>query len=235
MKLTLIPDAQGKIQLPEGFQFTPGKALTLYTEEPESFPIFPIVLKTNEHCRFTDEQFLEFSHINEIFPIFRSANHEIVIEKPMFTEGGERELLIASELIFWNRQHKLGRVYGPNSMFKLPDGAMYAPDTSYIGFSRLEKTPVEKKQGVYEVVPEFVLELMSDSDRLPVAKQKMEEIWMKNGAEVGVLIDYKNEEYYVYEKGKEEPTKFSFSVPFTHEELLPHFSLDLQALAEEWE
>jgi len=234
MKLTLIPDEQGKIQLPEGFQFTPDEALTLYTEEPEPFPIFPIILKTNENCRFTDEQFLEFSHINETFPIFRSASHEIVIEAMMFTEGGEREASILIEFGIWNKKYKLGRLFGPSSMFKLPDGAMYAPDTSYIAFSRLEKTPVEKKQGVYEVVPEFVLELMSDSDRLPVAKQKMEKVWMKNGVEVGVLIDYKKESYYVYEKGKEEPTKFPFSKPFTHEELLPHFSLDLQSLAEEW-
>jgi len=61
----------------------------------------------------------------------------------------------------------------------------------------------------------------------------MKEVWMKNGVEVSVLIDYKKEEYYVYEKDKEEPTKFLFLAPFTHK-ILPHFSLDLQALAEEW-
>jgi Uma2 family endonuclease len=233
MKLTVTPNENGTFTLPEGFKYTPGEALTLYTEEPDPSSLFPIVLKTNENCRFTDEQFLEFSHINETFPIFRNANHEIVIEMTMFTKGGERELSIAIEFGIWNKKHKLGRLFGPNSMFTLPDGAMYAPDTSFIAFTRLDAAPPEKKEGAFKIVPEFVLELMSDSDRLSAAQRKMEEVWMENGVEVGVLIDYKKEEYYVYEKDKSAPTKFPFSEPFTHE-ILPYFSLDLQALAEEW-
>jgi len=235
MKLTVIPDENGKFTLPEGFDFTPNAPLTLYTEEPESsFEIFPLVLRTNEDCQFTDEQFMAFSAANDVFSIFRNANQEIVIEMPQLTQGGKRELLIASEFIFWNRKHKLGEVYGPNSMFKLPDGALYAPDTSFIAFTRLDAAPPEQREGTYEVVPEFVLELMSETDRLGAAQKKMQEVWMCNGVELGVLIDYKKEEYYVYEKGKEEAQKYPFSVPFTNEEILPHLELDLQALAEEW-
>lgn len=233
MKLTVTPNENGEFTLPEGFNYTPGEPLTFYTEEPEPASLFPIVLKTNENCRFTDEQFLEFSHINETFPIFRNANHEIVIEMTMFTNGAKREGLLLFEFIAWNKQHKLGEVYGPNAMFTLPDGAMYSPDTSFIAFTRLNAAPPEEKQGAFKIVPEFILELMSDSDRLSATQRKMEEVWMKNGVEVGVLIDYKKEEYYVYEKDKKEPIKFPFSSPFMHD-ILPHFSLDLQTLAEEW-
>jgi Uma2 family endonuclease len=67
---------------------------------------------------------------------------------------------------------------------------------------------------------------MSDSDRLAAAKRKMEEVWMKNGVETGLLIDPKKKVYYVYTQGEENPQEFSFDVLFSCK-TLPHFELNL--------
>ena len=49
--------------------------------------------------------------------------------------------------------------------------------------------------------PEFVMEVMSPSDRLKAAKEKME-LWIANGAQLGWLIDGDHETVYVYRKAR---------------------------------
>jgi Uma2 family endonuclease len=53
------------------------------------------------------------------------------------------------------------------------------------------------------LVPEFVIEVMSPSDRLARAQKKMR-LWAKNGVELGWLIDGDNRRVYVY-RGTAEP------------------------------
>jgi Uma2 family endonuclease len=53
------------------------------------------------------------------------------------------------------------------------------------------------------VVPEFVVEVMSPSDRLKAAQQKMR-LWAANGVELGWLIDGDARRVYVY-RGMSEP------------------------------
>jgi len=231
-KLTLIPDEHGQIQLPEGFAFTPGEPLTFHTqslrEEEESY--FPLYLETNENCRFTDEQFTEFSVLNDDrYTISRTHTHQIVIEMPTHGNTSEINAKLSGYLFMWNIAHKLGKTYDSSGGFTLPDGAMFAPDAAFVAFVRWNKLTDEQKQGFPQVVPDFVAELMSDSDSLKAAKRKMEEVWMKNGVETGLLIDPKQKKYYVYSEGKEEPQEFSFEVSFSCN-TLPHFELDLNLI-----
>ncbi len=50
------------------------------------------------------------------------------------------------------------------------------------------------------MVPDFVAEVMSPSDRLPAAKEKMAE-WMENGVTLGWLIDGDDQTVYIYRRG----------------------------------
>ena len=54
--------------------------------------------------------------------------------------------------------------------------------------------------------PEFVSELLSPSDRLPVAKAKMVE-WIANGAGLGWMIDPKAQAVTIYRPGQEPETR----------------------------
>ena len=226
MKLTLTPDENGQIQLPEDFEFTPGEALTLYTEEPSEESYFPLYLETNENCHFTDEQFMAFSACNDFYQISRTHTHQIVIEMSTHGDTSEMNAALTGELYVWNKIHKLGKTYDSNGGFRLADGAMFSPDAAFVAFVRWNKLTEAQQTKFPEIAPCFVAELMSGSDTLAACKRKMEEVWMKNGVETGLLIDPKKKTYYVYTQGEEEPQELSFDTLFSCK-TLPHFELNL--------
>jgi len=225
-KITLIPDADGKCKLPESVAFTPGEALTLYTATNEDDRYFPLYLETNKNCRFTDEQFMEFSNCNDFYQISRTNTHQIVIEMATHTNTSERNANLNGELYIWNKRNKLGKIFDSNGGFRLADGAMYAPDASFVAFVRWNKLSEEQQGQFAEIAPCFVAELMSKSDSLLAAQRKMQEVWMDNGVETGLLIDPEKEKYYVYTQGEEAPQEFTFDVLFSCK-TLPHFELNL--------
>jgi len=229
-------DEEGKIQLPEDLQEKFSGEITVHIQTEEVKPqyeLFPLKLQLPEDVRMSYSQFVAFSALNERYSFSLTSNHEILIEPPMLPDGSERESLITTEFINWNRKYKFGKVYGSRAEFILPDGGIYQPDTAFIGFTKLD-TVKKKGQEIAKLVPDFVLELMSESDRLNQSHEKMQKVWIKNGVKVAVMVDYKNERYFVYEAVEENYKEFPFSTPFTHEEVLPHFTLNLEELAEEW-
>ena len=54
--------------------------------------------------------------------------------------------------------------------------------------------------------PDFIIELVSPSDRLPDAKKKIADEWIANGVEVAWLIDVKRRTVTIYRIGEEPET-----------------------------
>jgi Uma2 family endonuclease len=224
--LTLVPDENGLCQLPEGMEFTPGQPITLYTRQNEEESYFPLYLETNENCHLTDDQFMEFSACNDFYQISRTNTHKIVIEMATHGPTSKRNAKLNGELYIWNKMHKLGELFESNGGFILPDGAMYAPDAAFVAFVRWNKLTEAQQVKFPEIVPCFIAELMSASDSLSAAQRKVQEVWMDNGVETGLLIDPERKMYYVYTQGEEEPQAYSFDVLFSCK-TLPHFKLNL--------
>jgi Uma2 family endonuclease len=84
----------------------------------------------------------------------------------------------------------------------LPSGAAYSPDASWVLRSRLDKLTRDEKRKFPRLCPDFVVELMSPSDRLSKAKVKMRE-WIENGAQLGWLLDPDRRTAYIYRPGRE--------------------------------
>jgi Uma2 family endonuclease len=82
----------------------------------------------------------------------------------------------------------------------LPDSSALSPDAAWVSNGSLRRLTPQQRKEFLALCPEFVVEIMSPSDRLKSAKTKMEQ-WMANGAELGWLIDGDNETIYVYRKG----------------------------------
>ncbi len=74
----------------------------------------------------------------------------------------------------------------PHATFFLPDGSMLSPDASYVLPAKLKGLTKDKLTGFPYLCPDFVIELLSKSDSVPKAKQKMER-WIENGAALGWL------------------------------------------------
>jgi Uma2 family endonuclease len=132
------------------------------------------------------------------FRFERTREGEILMNPPAggFTSRGNVEIL--AQLHSWWKTRRSGMVFDCNGGFFLPDGSMLSPDASYVLPKRLIGLTRDDLTGFPRLCPDFVIELLSVSDSLPKAQQKMER-WIENGATLGWLIDPYKKKVYVYE------------------------------------
>ncbi len=149
----------------------------------------------------TDAQLEEFCRLNEIAQVERTREGVIRLNAPAGSEGSDGNSEINVQLRMWWRTHRRGRAYDSSGGFYLPDGSMLSPDGAYCTPERLAAVTREDRKGFPHMCPDFVIELMSETDRLAAAKRKME-LWLENGARVAWLVDPKRRQVWVYEAGK---------------------------------
>jgi Uma2 family endonuclease len=97
----------------------------------------------------------------------------------------------------WARRDGRGKAFGSSVQFMLPDGSGLSPDAAWVSNERLASLSKRELRQFPRLVPEFVIEVMSPSDRLVSAQKKMK-LWAENGVELGWLIDGDNQCVYVY-------------------------------------
>jgi Uma2 family endonuclease len=117
-----------------------------------------------------------------------------------WTSSGNQE--ISRQLGNWWASHERGRVFDSSGGFRLPDGSTLSPDAAYISEERLRALPKGALRGFPRVCPDFVVELLSESDTLAGMRAKMED-WIANGARLGWLIDPYHRDAWVYRPGME--------------------------------
>lgn len=177
-------------------------------------------------CQISDEQFYQLCRKNPEIKFERNATGELMIMSPTGGETGNRNIEIAGDFVFWNRQNKLGKLFDSSTCFKLPNGANRSPDIAWIKQSRWDELTPEEKEKFPPIAPDFVLELMSPSDSLKATQAKMQE-YMENQVKLAWLIDRKNlyVEIYRLEKSVE---AFNSATTLFGEDVLPGFILDLK-------
>lgn len=116
-----------------------------------------------------------------------------------FTSSGNSE--ITYQVGQWLRTHGKGRVFDSNGGFRLPDGSILSPDASYVSEERLKALPKGALRGFPPVCPDFVIELVSESDPLETVKGKMND-WIANGAQLAWLIDPYQRQVHVFRPGR---------------------------------
>ena len=80
----------------------------------------------------------------------------------------------------------------------MPDGSVRQPDAAWISDERLAALlPRGQRPAFPRIVPDFVIEVRSSSDRLSQQQRKMEE-WISYGARLGWLVDPEQSRIYVY-------------------------------------
>lgn len=178
---------------------------------------------------FTDEQFFAFCQANSDAKFERTAQGEIIVTAPTTGETGRRNSGINFQLSFWNLKTGLGYVFDSDTGFYLPNGAMRNPDAAWIVKSRWYALPLSERESFPHLVPDFVVELRSKSDRLPVLQAKVQE-WVDNGVRLAWLIDPYDKAVFIYK-----PNAGVHQQPLvgmlTAENVLPGFELDLALMA----
>ena len=202
------------------------------TRTAEASEVLPIVLKLRPLIQLTEEQFAEFCGLNRDLRIERTATGELEIMAPAFSRTSNRNIKITTQLEVWSDRDGAGIAFDSSAGFTLPNGAVRGPDASWISKSRLTALTSEQRSGFYNICPDFVLELRSDTDRLSVLQAKMQE-YMDNGARLGLLIDPLDRRVYIYRPDREIET-LDNPESVSADPVLPAFTLDLKEIWNPW-
>ena len=186
----------------------------------------PAKLVFNPELQMTDDEYYAFCLANPDVRFERTAEGEIVIVPPAGLESDNRNVHVVERLNNWTRRTARGKAFGPSSEFILPTRAALSPDAAWVSNGRLAQVSKDQRRKFPPVCPEFVIEVMSPSDRLPTAKKEMED-WLRGGVELGWLIEGDNQTVYVYRKGQKGPETLTGIGKIAGEGPVAGFELDL--------
>jgi Uma2 family endonuclease len=149
----------------------------------------------------SDAEFEALCRDNENVRFERTKEGAIRMNPPAggWTSSGNAE--ISFQLSSWWSTRGSGRVFDSSGGFRLADGSTLSPDASYVSEERLKKLPKGALRSFPQVCPDFVIELLSESDTLDGLQAKMQD-WMANGAQLGWLIDAYERQVFVFRPGK---------------------------------
>lgn len=147
--------------------------------------------------RMSDDEFIEFCVRNTDWRIEMTKEGDIIIMPPAYSETGRKNFNLTAEVAYWAKKDGTGIGFDSSTGFILPNTAKRSPDVSWISKKRWNALTDEQKDKFAQICPDFVIELRSDSDRLKVLREKMQE-YIENGAQLGWLIDPQERKVYVY-------------------------------------
>jgi len=136
-------------------------------------PSIPLTIHCPWITSMTIQEFYEFCLANRDLRIERTANGEVIIMPPAFSDTGNRNFNIAVQLGTWANQDGTGLGFDSSAGFTLPNGATRSPDASWISLSHWNVLTDEQKASFAPICPDFVIELRSSSDRLNDLQEKM--------------------------------------------------------------
>jgi Uma2 family endonuclease len=172
----------------------------------------------------TDEELMRFCAENDPLRVERNAQGELIVMSPTGSAGGGVETDVTLEFGIWARQDGRGKVFGSNAGFTLPDGSVRAADCHWVSWPRWNALSRDDQKRFAPICPEFIIEVRSETDRLPDLQAKME-MWIANGAEVAWLIDPLEKAVTIYRPGEQpellaQPTSVQGSGPIAGFELV---------------
>ena len=171
--------------------FTRRRAVALATE------VEAMVVRFRPAVRWTDEELFEFCQQNNELRVEQTAKGEVIIMPPVGWEGSHRNFNLYGPFAAWQERSATGQFSDSSGGFKLPNKAMRSPDIAWVAQERLDGLTKQHWKRFLPLCPDFVVELRSETDRLPTLQKKMAE-YIANGARLGWLIDPLERQVFVY-------------------------------------
>ena len=176
-----------------------------------------------EDLQLTDDEFFRFCRDNQGLRFERRKNGDLILKSLKGGKLGNQTFELSIDFVFWNRQSKWGYFFDSSTAFRLPDTAILSPDVAGVCGDRWEALTEQQQSKFVPLCPDFVLELLSPSDRLADAKGKMTE-WLANGCQLAWLLDPATRTAYVYRPNVPVATVEAVT-QLSGEDVLPSFVL----------
>lgn len=177
------------------------------------------------HQSVTPKQYERLVHKHSDLRLELTSTGELIIMPPTGFQSGVRNANLTYQLVTWATKDGSGICADSSTIFALPNGARRIPDVAWIKREKCERLTNKQKEGFGPFCPDFVVEVMSPSDRLTQQRNKMVE-YIENGASLGWLIDPFKRQVYVYGPD-DEVVILDNPETVSGDPLLPGFKLDL--------
>jgi Uma2 family endonuclease len=187
-----------------------------------------LVVKLAPLVKLDDDQLFDFCQLNRDLRIERDAEGALILMAPVGGASSARNMEVCRQLANWAQRDGSGIAFDSSVGYILPNGAMRSPDGSWVRRERWDALRAEQRERFLPLCPDFVVELRSPSDRLPNLQRRLREL-IRNGAQLGWLIDPRRRLVHVYRPGQPvhtllAPTEIRADPP------LNGFVLDLRAI-----
>jgi Uma2 family endonuclease len=172
----------------------------------------------------TSEQFAQLCQANPDLRLELTSTGELIVMPPTFGISGKRNFSLTGQFWAWVEQDGTGTGFDSSTGydFLAMSGGKPSPDVSWIQNSRLVGVDLEQ---FIAVVPDFVIELRSSSDRLSTLQSKMLE-YQGYGVRLGWLINPQDRQVEIYRLDQEIEV-LSDPPEVSGEDILPGFGLNL--------
>ncbi len=147
---------------------------------------------------------------------------------PTGGETGNRNSKLTKKLAIYEDKNPSGLSFDSSTGFLLPNKAIRSPDASWVSLDRWNALRPEERKKFVPLAPDFLIELLSESDELAFAQIKMQE-WMENGVRLAWLLDPFQKMSYIYRQNREVEA-ITGMVSLSGEGVLLGFELDLSGI-----
>ncbi len=174
---------------------TPARPKPSVQGEASDMPLTPITLKIPSSWSTSNETLLALSSLNDGWLFELTADGELVIMTGVGFRSSERSFEIGIDVGLWNRQISAGHVCGADLYVRREDSSLRLPDVAWISKERLGDA--DPDEGVLEVCPELIVEVVPVSQDVAAQQEEMRE-WIAAGALLGWLVDPYQEVVLIY-------------------------------------
>ena len=154
---------------------------------PAIAPSAPLTLALPAAWALSDQALIDLCSLNEDREFEFDELGRLVIVSGAGGASSERAFDFGGQLFIWMRAGGGGRGTTADGFFRLGNRVVRAPDVAWISPQRARQI-APGDEGIWQICPDFVVEIVSPSDQLHRQQEKME-LWLSYGVRLGWLID----------------------------------------------
>ena len=113
----------------------------------------------------TTKQFEQLAHAEQLARLELTKTGELIVMSPTGGTAGRKNSRLIQRLRNWADLDRKGEVFDSSTVFVLTSGARRSPDASWIRLERWKQLTSKQQDGFPPIAPDFVIELVSPSER----------------------------------------------------------------------